>query len=381
MPSLFGIMPTSIPREYTTASYLPRKDPKYWSRLLSPDEFDRMSISDKSNFQNYMDYVNKFNSRKKSLSDAGTPGTTRVSQGGIAMGIGGGGKAIKVGGSADTSASGAPRYKTVTDIRGNVKFVPIGGKTTLTGEYIPTTLDEVRAAEEQRFLIPSIEEETLSDFLGKKAKRMELEGLVELPKAQRESIKLQQAQERVEQGAQRIEVSKDKLKQQYDMFKERNGHQETLLKMAHDLRVESLNISDDLKTKNEGLKQQYRKEIITMRGLDVNSPEYDQRMEDSLNRALEIIREQSDIKVSAADKAFNRSLEKQLEEQMARLELKSAESLFPERYAPEKERLSEKQKEIKSKMSQSDFIADFKSKTGRLPSATETAKARGKYWQ
>lgn len=313
---------------------------KLYDRLLSPSEWDKIDESVKKRFggQGYMGYLNSFQQRKnlfeqreKSFQKA-QEGTYEIPE--YRMSLGGTPPASKRG--IIKEMGGVPEYRIRKDIRGNVTYEPIGGgvRRGLGGEVIPESLETKQTAEELRYAIPSTEEETLGNYLMKKAKRVTAAGTIALPKSEIEAAKLAQAQQRINQSQERVNITKDRLTQQYKIFEERYGNQKALLQLSHDLRQKSIQLREDLRTDREEDQQAFQWNITQAKGELMDTPESTQKAAQYVARAIKIASATADIKAKAQDKEYNQNLLKDLEDQLARLEIKQTESMYSKQYEP-----------------------------------------------
>ncbi len=233
-----------------------------FDRLLAPEEWENLGPGEKLVFDNYMDYVNQFKQVQKSKRREWTPGTRRVPQGGSFVGSGGGTKVSTRG--AGATASRLPRAKTHIGLSGGVSFEPTGGRRTLSGEYIPKSLEDIEQSLQLQTAIPGMEAESLEGLLTKQRKALEARRGMKAeqylagktPKELYGTTKEGQAAQRIEQAGQRIEIGKSALDLKWAQY-DKLPAQEKLEAIRNENRAANIKLRESLKTARDEWKADY----------------------------------------------------------------------------------------------------------------------------
>jgi hypothetical protein len=267
---------------------------EYMDRLYSPDEFQELPGGVQLGFNGYMDYVNKFQYEQKKRQREGTPGTQRVNQGGGSFGAvgqpitygrsGSGG----TGGATSKGGSAIPRYRTKTDIRGNVTFEPTGGKRTIDGEYIPTSLEDVQNVESLRYAVPTIQANTEANYLTAANNLAVQKTYASQNKAQMAQERLRQQGQGVDQRGQMIDIAQQKADQTNQRFYDGLDAKTKLVQLSSDLRKGLIERTYELKGMNDSDREQFRFFVENAKGNIPNTPESIAKNREYAQRAMQI---------------------------------------------------------------------------------------------
>jgi chorismate mutase len=257
-----------------------------FQRMLSPEEWQELPGGQRMEFQGYMDYVNKFQKqqRQRQRMDSRTP------QGGMLQFAGGGSPSatIRVGG-ASGGAGGIPKYKTVTDIRGNTTFQPVGGKRDIGGEYIPTSLEDVQDAEQLKYAVPKMQATAEADLYNELNRVAQLKASERNPKALMEQQKIGQRNVSLAQGQQRNDLSAQKEANVMKRFYQSQDYKTANMNLMSDLRIKAIGVVAKLKDASNVLDNDQQMMVKNAMGLLVGTANYDEKQQDAINKAKEIL--------------------------------------------------------------------------------------------
>lgn len=241
-----------------------------YDRLLSPQEYDELPKGSKVEFNNYMDYVSRFQQEQKKKNKYGTTGTTRVPQGGTYYTTGmpenlqtigarlGGGKTL--GGSA------IPEYRVRKDLRGRLSYEPVGSGVmrTMEGEVIPRSIEATQSQAQLDTIIPTIEAETAGQLATKQAKALTANAAIE--DLQSGMTARRQAQQRIEQGQQRIGIAQEGLDLRNKQYETRLSDKEYIEAVKQENRQANIKLYETLRNARDEWKSDYDMERLRSLG-------------------------------------------------------------------------------------------------------------------
>jgi hypothetical protein len=295
-----------------------------FKRLLSPDEYNELGQGNKMMFGNYMDYVAQFQKIQKSQNRTGTPGTQRTPQGGN-WSVAGVGEPISTAsnrqGTTGKGGAAIPPYKTFTDITGKVQFQHAGGKQTIEGNYIPTSLEDVQNSATLDYIVPKMQATAEADYL------TQLNNLA-MQKTYASQNKAQMAQERLRQQGVSSEQSviKNQITQQSNLDKNTRyydglDHKEKMATLQGDIRKGLLERTYQLK----GIDNLQRDELKTINEYLVgNVPGSQQAIiknKEYAQRAMEIANNAFSNAVKMEDKKEAEQLREDIRNHISRLDI------------------------------------------------------------
>ena len=370
---------------------------KVYKRLLSPAEWEQQDQQVRSAFGGYMNYVNAFTSRQrsktagKSAYSAAKAGTFEPQGSGVSYGA-----PTSTRGRIPTAGKGGvaiPRTTIHKDIYGRPTEELAGGgvQRGMGGEVIPQTAEQYGEQIRLDRAIPTTELEADIDFLGKVAKKKELQSTVAFNKRQEALVRAEQAGARVAQGATRLAQQKQAKEDINKRFEKVRENRVALEDQRQKHRKELKNISKEYDIAKLGIKDVFDRATRREEGKIVGSPEDIQKRKADIADELRILRVKQKIARDKETRKVLRDLEIIVLRGAAALDnidLKDWTGTATGKVGPVREAQRQRAEDAAQKlvgeteelMAQGEFVADFETQVGRAPSQSELVKAKGKYW-
>lgn len=288
-----------------------------FQRLLSPEEWLELTAGQRASFQNYMDYVNQQQKHQRQQQRM----NPRTSAGGVAQFAGGGGAGTTTRFGTRGGTGGIPKYRTVTDIRGNVSFQPVGGKRDIGGDYIPKALEDVQDVEGLRYAIPKMQEQSALDFLNVKVKRVAAQEDIAMPKREMERRRLAQYQQGIEQRGRALDIAQQRTDQINQRFYDGLSAKEKLARLNSDLRKGLMERTYELKGVNDNDREEFKLYADYVKGNVPNTPESIAKNREYAERAMAIADNAFDNAVKMEDKKEAAAVQRDIRNYISRLKI------------------------------------------------------------
>lgn len=281
-----------------------------YERLLSPDEFQESSLQHE--FYNYGQYLNKFTQQQKirrqsqGAGNIGTngmqfsrdEGTQYVGQGGGSFGAAG--QPITYGGysgsgqqgttgQAGKGGSAIPSYRTHTGLGGEVSYETRGGRRKIGGEFIPTSMEEERQQAELGYAVPKMQATAEADYFTELNRVAQQKTAERNPKAIMEAAKVAQGNAKVAVSQGKLKLEQEKFLNHKAEFLQSQTFKQANLNLTSKLRIEAIKVYEGLRKDRDILNDQQATKMKNAMGLLVNTPLYDEKQQDAINKVQEML--------------------------------------------------------------------------------------------
>lgn len=291
---------------------------KALTRLLSPEEFNRLDNAVRTAYGGYMGYLNTYarqQKNKRQVTDtynAVKAGTYQP----INAASGSGAKTSTLGripsASAKGGAAGIPTmiHKDIYG-RPTEQLSGAGVYRGMGGEVIPQTAAQFGQQRTLGRAIPTAELESDIDFLSKVTRKTQLQSEIDFPKREEAARKLEQADRRLAQGDTRLQQTQQRLDDRNTQLEKSLTHREYMVAVQTEAKKELMKMSNDFKAGNDKLNREWRENMERLKGAVPGTPEALLRQQEILDRQLELIEAKAAIDKTDEERAHTFELKKQ----------------------------------------------------------------------